>query len=209
MLPPCSFREERTPCAQRPCQADPAPLSRPAGSTQQHRAGACTHGAARAPKPDAQRSDPAPPPAAPEGPGPAHPSSAMALSVGAVPAWVPTANTDIGRPGERRRPPRGPRPARSRRDAPRAGGIPPGRAPAPSRTLTRHHRAPLHREGACSPPRAFIGPQDPGLRVRARRGCPRRCLIFGLHAPCPRGREICASLKPTAGKCETEIKGGN
>lgn len=153
----------------------------------QHRARARTHGTDRAPKPDAQRSDPAPPPAAPDGPGPAHPSSAMALSVGAVPAWVPTANTDTGRPGERRRPPRGPRPARSRCDAPRAGGIPPGRAPAPSRTLTRHRRAPLHREGACPPPRALIAPQDPGLRACAcaRRGCPLRCLKFGLCAACP------------------------
>lgn len=159
---------------------------------------------------DPQRSDPAPPPAAPDGPGPAHPSSAMALSVGAVPAWVPTANTDTGRPGERRRPPRGPRPARSRRDAPRAGGIPPGRAPAPSRTLTRHRRAPLHREGGWLRPRAFIARQDPGPggSARARRGCPPRCLICGLRAPCPPEMEIWAGLEPAAGKCfDTGIKG--
>lgn len=105
----------------------------------------------------------------------------MALSVGAVPAWVPTANTDTGRPGERRRPLRGPRPARSRRDAPRAGGIPPGRAPAPLLTLTRHRRAPLHREGAAPPPRGLIVPQDPGQGARVRGpGLPDAVPDFGL-----------------------------
>lgn len=70
------------------------------------------------------------------GPGPTHPSSAMALSVGAAPARLLAANTDTGRPGEWRRPPRSPPPARSRRDAPPAAGIQTRQAPAPSQLLT-------------------------------------------------------------------------
>lgn len=189
MLSPRPLTKRGKPGTQRPCQPDPTPSTQPLDSgehaaaprrglrRQPARGRSCKarHGAARN---GAVRRDAAPPPAAPNGPGPAHPSSAMALSVGADPARVPAANTDTGRPGEWRRPPRGPRPARSRRDAPPAAGIQPGRPRRHYGYSPRHRREPPAKKGAGLPPHALIAREDPSPRGRG--GCPRRCLIRRL-----------------------------
>lgn len=155
-----------------------APRPWPAGSVRRHHGGArpCAgtvrpkrHRGARrgaAPKSESSETRPLRPPPPP---GPAHPSSAMALSVGAAPARVPAANTDRGRPSEWRRPPRGPRPARSRRDARPPAAIRPGRPRRHGGYSPRHRRRPPAKEGAGLPPHALIARQDPGPRGGAVR----------------------------------------
>lgn len=109
-------------------------------------------------------------------PSPAHPSSAMALSVGAAPARLPAANTDTNRRHECRRPPRSPRPAPPARDARPAAGMEPGR---PRRRQRRAHAHPppptaaRRRGGGASASRSYSG-----------RG-PRRARGRGLPAAVP------------------------
>lgn len=111
----------------------------------------------------------------PASPRPAHPSSAMALSVGAAPARLPAANTDTDRPGECRRPPRSPRPAPPRHDGPPAGEILPDRPHRRHGRSPRCRREPQAKEGAGLPPHALIECEDPAARWCG--GCPPRCLM--------------------------------